>query len=121
HLVLAHEGTGEEFALRIDDRIRGAVVSDRARIGQLPVERPSRLRPKEIQARLRAGESSEEIAEAAGVPLERILRYAGPVLAERQYIAEQARRCVLRRQAGEAAGRTLDQVVAARLESYGLD
>src|SRR5690606_11192458 len=71
HVVLTHEGTGEEFALRIDDRLRGAVVSDRARQGSLPRERQSRLRPKEIQARLRAGESSESIAAAAGVPLER--------------------------------------------------
>lgn len=121
HLVLAHEGTGEEFALRIDDRVRGAVTSDRARIGQLPMERPSRLRPKEIQARLRAGESSEDIAAAADVPLERILRYAGPVLAEREYIAEQARRCALRRQPGGAAGKTLEQVAGDRLEALGLD
>ncbi|GAB3432517.1 septation protein SepH [Flindersiella endophytica] len=121
HLVLAHEGTGEEFALRIDDRVRGAVVSDRARIGQLPMERPSRLRPKEIQARLRAGESSEDIAAAADVPLERILRYAGPVLAEREYIAEQARRCALRRQPGGTAGKTLEQVAGDRLEALGLD
>jgi hypothetical protein len=121
HLVLSHEGTGEEFALRIDDRVRGAVVSDRARIGQLPMERPSRLRPKEIQARLRAGESSEDIAAAADVPLERILRYAGPVLAEREYIAEQARRCALRRQPGGAAGKTLEQVTGDRLEALGLD
>ncbi|HZC27068.1 MAG TPA: septation protein SepH, partial [Actinopolymorphaceae bacterium] len=97
HLVLTHEGTGEEFALRVDDRLRGAVVSDRARQGSLPLERQSRLRPKEIQARLRAGESSEDNAAAADVPIERILRYAGPVLAEREYIAEQARRCALRR------------------------
>ncbi|MEQ7123075.1 septation protein SepH [Actinopolymorpha sp. B11F2] len=116
HLVLTHERTGEEFALRVDDRLRGAVVSDRARQGALPLERQSRLRPKEIQARLRAGESSEDIAAAADVPIERILRYAGPVLAEREYIAEQARRCALRRNGRDGPGQILDEAVGKRLD-----
>ncbi len=119
HLVLTHEGTGEEYALRVDDRLRGAVVSDRARQGQLDEETESRLRPKEIQARLRSGESSETIAAAAGVPIERILRYAGPVLAEREYIAEQARRCALRRHAGEGSGQILEEAVVDRLSAHG--
>ncbi|REF38143.1 septation protein SepH [Thermasporomyces composti] len=119
HLVLTHEGTGEDFALRVDDRLRGAVVSDRARQGSLPRERQSRLRPKEIQARLRAGESSESIAAAAGVPLERVLRYAGPVLAEREYMAEQGRRCALRRTGREGPGQILEEAVNKRLEELG--
>ncbi|MBM7787688.1 septation protein SepH [Tenggerimyces flavus] len=119
HLVLTHEGTGEEYALRVDDRLRGAVVSDRARQGQLEEEAESRLRPKEIQARLRSGESSETIAAAAGVPIERILRYAGPVLAEREYIAEQARKCALRRHAGEGSGQVLEDAVVDRLSARG--
>jgi Protein of unknown function (DUF3071) len=121
HLVLTHEGTGEEFALRVDDRLRGAVVSDRARQGSLPLERQSRLRPKEIQARLRAGESSEDIAAAADVPIERILRYAGPVLAEREYIAEQARRCALRRNGRDGPGQILDDAVGTRLDELQVD
>ena len=116
HLVLTHEGTGEEFALRVDDRLRGAVVSDRARQGSLPLERQSRLRPKEIQSRLRAGESSEDIAAAADVPIERILRYAGPVLAEREYIAQQARRCALRRNGRDGPGQILEEAVGRRLD-----
>lgn len=119
HLVLTHEGTGEDFALRVDDRLRGAVVSDRARQGSLPRERQSRLRPKEIQARLRAGESSESIAAAADVPLERVLRYAGPVLAEREYMAEQGRRCALRRSGREGPGQILEEAVNKRLEELG--
>jgi hypothetical protein len=119
HLLLTHEGTGEDFALRVDDRLRGAVVSDRARQGSLPRERQSRLRPKEIQARLRAGESSESIAAAADVPLERVLRYAGPVLAEREYMAEQGRRCALRRSGREGPGQILEEAVNMRLEELG--
>lgn len=120
HLVLTHEGTGEEFALRVDDRLRGAVVSDRARLGLAPLEKQSLLRPKEIQARLRAGESSESVALAAEVPIEKILRYAGPVLAEREYIADQARRCALRRNGREGPAQILDEAVSSRLDDLGV-
>ncbi|GAA2758206.1 septation protein SepH [Actinopolymorpha rutila] len=120
HLLLTHEGSGEEFALKIDDRLRGAVVSDRARQGSAPLEKQSRLRPKEIQARLRAGESSEAVAAAAEVPIERILRYAGPVLAEREYTAGQARRCALRRNGREGPAQILDEAVGSRLDSLGV-
>lgn len=121
HLVLAHEGTGEQFALAVDDRVRAAVVSDRARLGQLQLEIESRLRPREIQARVRGGESTELIAEAAGVPLERVLRYAGPVLAEREHVADQARRCAVRRHGSEGPGEVLDEAVDARLRGRGAD
>nr|WP_269091117.1 septation protein SepH [Actinopolymorpha cephalotaxi] len=120
HLLLTHEGSGEEFALKIDDRLRGAVVSDRARQGSAPLEKQSRLRPKEIQARLRAGESSESVAAAAEVPIERILRYAGPVLAEREYTAGQARRCALRRNGREGPAQILDEAVGSRLDALGI-
>ena len=120
HLLLTHEGSGEEFALKIDDRLRGAVVSDRARQGSAPLEKQSRLRPKEIQARLRAGESSETVAAAAEVPIERILRYAGPVLAEREYTAGQARRCALRRNGREGPAQILDEAVGSRLDALGI-
>lgn len=119
HLVLTHDGTGEQFALAIDDRIRSAVVSDRARVGQLPLEVESRLRPKEIQARVRSGEASEDIAAAAGVSLERVLRYAGPVLAEREHIAGLARRCAVRRHGHEGPGAILHQMVESRLRGGG--
>jgi hypothetical protein len=48
------------------------------------------LRPKEIQARIRAGASVEQIAEASGVDVERIERFAHPVLLERSRAAELA-------------------------------
>ena len=36
----------------------------------------SALRPRDIQARIRAGASPDEVAEAAGVPVERIAAFA---------------------------------------------
>jgi hypothetical protein len=48
------------------------------------------LRPKEIQARIRAGASVEQVAAAAGVDYARVERFAHPVLLERSRAAELA-------------------------------
>ena len=48
--------------------------------------------PREIQSRIRAGESAADVAESAGVPLEQIVRYEGPVIAEREHQAQRAQR-----------------------------
>lgn len=76
------------------------------------------LSPKEIQARIRAGASPEELADETGVDLERIERFAGPPLAERAWACDQARGTVLRRDGGEES---LDALVAARSAADGVD
>ena len=48
------------------------------------------LRPKEIQARIRAGQSVEQVAAASGVDAARVERFAHPVLLERSRAAELA-------------------------------
>ena len=48
------------------------------------------LRPKEIQAKIRAGASVEQVAAAAGVDIARVERFAHPVLLERSRAAELA-------------------------------
>ena len=48
------------------------------------------LRPKDIQAKIRAGASVEQIASAAGVDIDRVERFANPVLLERARAAELA-------------------------------
>lgn len=61
-------------------------------------ERPVEpLSPREIQARVRAGESPEVIAAETGWPLDRVERYAEPPLAERAFIAGQAQQAEVRR------------------------
>jgi DUF3071 family protein len=119
-LVLATE-TGEEFSVAADGRLRAALRGDRARLGQLEIEMDSDLRPRDIQARIRAGESPEAVAQEANAPVERILGYAGPVIAERQHIAERARRSAVRRRAGEGLGRILGDCVEERLGGRGID
>jgi Protein of unknown function (DUF3071) len=64
-------------------------VSDQTQI-DVEVPTPAGLRPREIQARIRAGASVEQLAAAAGVAPERVMRFAHPVLLERSRAAELA-------------------------------
>jgi hypothetical protein len=93
-LVLS-DPSGAERTVAIDERLRAAVNGHLSRLGQLTMALESRISPKEIQTRVRAGESAEHVALTAGVPLERVLRFVGPVLREREHVAEQARRARL--------------------------
>jgi len=107
---------GQEFFLAIDDRLRAAVRGDRARLGQIEIELDAQLRPKDIQARIRAGQTAEQVADAAGIPLERVRRFEGPVLAERAFMAERAQNTQVRR-SGETHGPKLGDVVRERLSA----
>jgi hypothetical protein len=112
HLVLRAEGDDSPFALPIDERLHAAMRGDRARLGQLEIQMDSQLRPRDIQARVRAGESVESVADAAAVPLDKVLRYAGPVLAEREHIAGRARGATIRRAGGDGPATELDAAVS---------
>ncbi len=90
YLVLA-EPDGTTHQAEIDERLRAGVNGHLSRLGQLTMALESRISPREIQDRIRAGESPEHLAQSAGVPLERVLRFVGPVLREREHVAEQAR------------------------------
>jgi hypothetical protein len=119
-LVLA-DPAGHEFTIAVDDRLRAALRGDRARLGQLEIQMDSALRPRDIQARIRAGDSPEAVAEVAQVPVEKIMAYAVPVLAEREHIAQQAQRCALRRKTSAGPGLLLGDAVAERLRSRDAD
>jgi hypothetical protein len=92
HVICESDDPGDTFRLRVDDRLRAAVCGDRARVGQthIDIEVNNMLRPKEIQARIRAGASVEQIAASAGVDIQRVARFAHPVLLERSRAAELA-------------------------------
>lgn len=109
-----------EYTLPIDERLRAAVRNDRARLGQIEIEVESHLRPRDIQARIRAGASAEEVAQLAGIPVERVRRFEGPVLAERAFMAERARKTPVRRP-GENSGPPLGESVAERLVLRGAE
>ena len=79
------------------------------------------LRPRDIQARIRSGESPETVAAAAQTSVEKIMGFATPVLAERAYVAQQAQRASVRRRGGDGPIGPLGEAVAGRLVSVDLD
>jgi hypothetical protein len=110
-LATAEDAARATHSVRIDNRLQAAIrgeLDDSER-------RESELSPKEIQARLRAGESEEQIAKLARVPVARVIRYAGPVISERDRIIEQAQAAVLQRSRGPEASTPLGEVVEKRL------
>jgi hypothetical protein len=118
--VLADE-VGRLLALPIDDRVHTALRPERDGGGgqaALAIDVTPSLAPRDIQARIRAGETAEDVARVAGVPVDRVLRYAGPVLQERAMLAQHARRTKLK---SSDKGATLAEVVDARLGQHGID
>ena len=77
------------------------------------------MSPREIQSRIRAGASVADVAGSSGLPASAIEPFAGPVLAERAYVANQATRGQVHR-SGNATHQTLAEVVGDRLASRGL-
>jgi hypothetical protein len=121
YAVLVAPGSGGRFSLRIDDRLRVVARGQFSRLAQYEIEVESPLRPKEIQDRIRAGETADEIADAAGVPIERVRRFEGPVLAERAYRAQEAQRATLRQPGDSGPGRSLGDLVSEGLRASGVD
>ncbi|HEU5043676.1 MAG TPA: septation protein SepH [Nocardioidaceae bacterium] len=118
--LLLVSDAGEEFALPADTKLRAALRGDHARLGQLEIQMESALRPRDIQTRIRAGESPEKVAAAAQTSVEKIMGFAGPVLAERAHIAERAQRSSVRRKGGEGQSRILGDAVADRLRERNI-
>jgi hypothetical protein len=119
-LIVATD-TGEQLALPADDRLRAAIRGDRPRGGGLEIEMESALSPREIQTRIRSGESLEDVAKVAGIPLDRVERFAAPVIAEREYVASQALASSVRRRGETSGHRKLRITVTERLAGHGVD
>jgi hypothetical protein len=118
-MVLADE-VGRLLTLPIDERVSSMLRPDHstARADTFGVGDGTNLAPRDIQARIRSGESAEDVARIAGVPVDRVLRYAGPVLQERAMLAQQARRTRLKT---SDKGATLAEVVDPRLSQHGVE
>ena len=126
--LLLVSDAGVEFTLDLDAKLRAALRGDsqiRARLGQLEIQMDSVLRPRDIQARIRAGESPETVAAAAQTSVEAIMPYAAPVLAEREHVAQRAQRASIRRPASSGAtptgSRTLGDAIAGHLRAQNVD
>ena len=124
-LLLVDE-SGQEHTLAIDARLRRALAgapdsNGPNKNGQLEIPMESSLRPRDIQARIRAGETPEAVAHAAGTSVEKIMPFAAPVMAERAHVAQRAQLASVRRRAADSGARTLGEAVGAHLRSHNVD
>src|SRR3954471_4394456 len=122
-LILTAESTDgsdeyERFELPIDERVRAAARGD-ARLGAIE-DLGNTLPPRVIQARIRAGETPEQVAESSGTRVERIMRFAHPVLQERERLAEQPRESRVRLSEGTTSA-SLERFMTQRLRLIGGD
>ena len=118
HLTLTNP-IGEEFTVRISDTLRATVNQPRlaAVAASDDVETMS---VKEIQRRLRSGETMDVIARDGRISVEKVERFAGPILQERVYILDQAFAVVLRKESAREQ-ETFQDVVSSRLAPMGVD
>lgn len=122
-LVARDATTGEKFRLSIDRRLsslvdRTPVASSRS--GQMEIPMESSLTPKDIQARVRRGESVEEVAEVAGIPVDQVNAFAIPVIAEREWMAQSARATTVRRKHVGGAAVALAELADTALSARGI-
>ena len=92
HVICEGGDPADKFLIRVDDRLRAAVRGDRAGLAQNTRDNEVKgvLRPRDIQSRIRAGASVQEVVESSGMDLSKVERFAHPVLLERQRAAELA-------------------------------
>lgn len=136
------DDTGEQFFVAVDENVREIITApstsdepDEAANTATAAEQaaetlrslpepdplysaPLSMRPREIQARIRAGASPDELADEMGVAVTRIESYAHPVLLERAQIAQLARSSHPIREDGPAK-LTLAEVLAAAFGARG--
>ncbi|WP_245669282.1 septation protein SepH [Nocardia speluncae] len=113
HIVCVDTESGQKFRLPADDKLRAAARGDLARFGQIEIEMEATMRPRDIQARIRAGASVEQVTQESGMPLSRVERFAYPVLLERARAADLAQKAHPIRPDGPAVEILIDVVTAA--------
>jgi Protein of unknown function (DUF3071) len=122
HALVLSDEVGRLLALPIDERVATALHAEPGAatltVALSAGEPAPSLSPRDIQARIRSGESADDVARIAGVPVDRVLRYAGPVLQERAMLAQHARRTRLRT---SEKGSSLAEIVDGRLAQHGVD
>jgi hypothetical protein len=118
HLTLI-DSQGEEFTVRISDTLRATVNQPRLTSVVSPDDSEV-MSVREIQRRLRAGQTMDAIARDGQVSVDKVERFAGPILQERVYILDQAFLVVLRKESAREQ-ETFLELVTARLAPRGID
>ncbi len=129
HLLLSGTG-GATFRLPLDEALRTAVSRATAKTAAGTGNPPITMSPRDIQSRIRSGATAADVAELSGIPLAKVQRYEGPVLAEREHVAGQARKVEVAAPApGHDAYRSvfgdhpasLEDMVKHRLTAHGVE
>ncbi|MFD3744362.1 septation protein SepH [Nocardia sp. NPDC058633] len=118
HIVCSDTESGTKFRLPADDKLRAAARGDLARFGQIEIETEATMRPRDIQARIRAGASVEQVTTESGMPESKVERFAYPVLLERARAAELAQKAHPVRPDGPSV-ETLHEIVTAAFAERG--
>ena len=118
--LIVETGDGERISILADSQLRQLLRSVRPR-PQLEIEMETAMTPREIQMKIRAGASVEEIADASGMPIHRVEAFAAPVIAERNHIAGLAQSGSVRRRGEPTGHRTLQLAIIDRLRERGVD
>lgn len=118
--VVCEDSAGEKYQIPSDERLLAAARGDLSRLGQIQITLESQMRPREIQTRIRSGETVAQVAAAAGIPEQRVERFAYPVLLERSRTAELAQRAHPVREDGPDV-QTLGEAVAHAFGVRGQD
>ena len=110
------DSEGGQYTLRISDTIRATV--NLPRLAAVHDNESGSMSVKEIQARLRSGESIDSLAREAQWTTEKVERFAGPILQERTYIIGLAHDVIVR-----TGGNTLSffDAVSAKLAPRQVD
>ena len=113
------DNNGTEFTLRISDTLRATV--NQPRLTSVPsIDAVETMSVKEIQRRLRAGDSFEQIARDGQITVDKVERFSGPIMQEREYILDRARELVMRKDVHRIE-MTFRDVVLAKLAPRGVD
>jgi hypothetical protein len=118
HLALV-DTDGNNYSLRISDTLRATV--NQPRLTSVPaIDAVETISVKEIQRRLRAGDSFEQIAREGQTTVDKVERFSGPIMQEREYILENARNLIMRKDI-HRIDLTFREVVLAKLAARGVD
>lgn len=112
------DSEGKEFSVRISDTLRATV--NQPRLMSVQDEEVVPISVKEIQRRLRTGESPESIAQDGNTTVEKVERFSGPILQERQFIIDQVATVIVRKEPGREPVNFGDAIVL-RLAPRGVD
>jgi hypothetical protein len=121
HLALTNND-GAQFTLRISDTLRATV--NQPRLTSVPVaDENAPMSVRDMQRRLRAGETMDAIARDGNISVDKVERFAGPILQERLFIIDQVHSLTPRRE-GKDSGRealTFLDILNSKLSPRGVD